>query len=125
MINVWIIGFIVLVILFILVLFIIWNNMNEINKLRDSWFVEHRLDEKGRFQYSVDGNTWTYVMGYDPHTNYGDYIGPGFVYITFDSENDEEYPMWCNMLNTMQKCHEWNKNALEHYREGIIHYINK
>lgn len=104
---------------------ILYKKNKELKKIKKNWSIKHRLDKNGYLQYSVDGKLWTHIMGYDENTNYGEYTAPGFGYLKFDSENDEKYPMWCNMLNTMQKCHEWNKAALEHYREGMTHYLNK
>lgn len=85
--------------------------------------VKHRLDENGYFQYSVDGKLWTYLMGFVEDFNYGKYKGPGFTYIKFLSNETDTYKQWCNMLNNIDECHEWNKSALNHYREAINKYI--
>jgi len=87
------------------------------------WPVKHRLDENGYFQYSVDGKTWTYIFGFTKDFNYGDYVGPALNYIHFDLDEKDEYLHWCNMLYTMQKCHEFNKRALDLYFESIKKYL--
>lgn len=101
-------------------LYSIYEKYKEYKTKLTWWPVQHRLDDKNRLQYSVDGKLWTYIMGFEDEHDYGDYKGPGFGYIVI---TPEELDTWRNMLYTLQKCHEWNKAALNHYREAIEKYL--
>ena len=98
---------------------------NKYNKLKYmyeyEWPVKHRLDHNGFLQYSVNGVLWTHIVGYNECFDFGDHKGPFLEYLKFEGEDDDNYKAFCNTLSTMQKCHEWNRNALDLY----INEINK
>ena len=88
-------------------------------KYEKCWPVQHRLDKDGNLQYSVDGKLWTYIVGYAEDFDYGTGHGPALGYIQFKSDETDRYKAWCNMLYSIQKCHEFNKKALDLYIEKI------
>jgi len=92
-------------------------------KYEKCWPVQHRLDKDGNLQYSVDGKLWTYIVGYAEDFDYGTGHGPALGYIQFKSDETDEYKSWCNMLYSMQKCHEFNKAALDKYIGKIREYL--
>ena len=112
--------FTMIIILLCIALNSMYNRYKELKLKLKWWPVLHRLDDQNRLQYSVDGKLWTYVMGFVEEFDYGTYKGPGFTYIVLE---DEELDEWSNMLYTLQKCHEWNRSALNHYREAIDKYL--
>lgn len=95
------------------------NYKNLIYKYEKCWPVQHRLDKDGNLQYSVDGKLWTYIVGYVEDFDYGTGHGPALVYIQFNSDETDIYESWCNMLYSIQQCHEFNKKALTQYIEKI------
>jgi hypothetical protein len=116
--------FIVLVIIIGLFCFQIFKKYKNLKyKYEIYWPVQHRLDKDGNLQYSVDGKLWTYIIGYVEKFNYGTGYGPALSYIQFKSDEEYEYESWCNMLYSMQKCHEFNKKALDLYIGKIKEYL--
>ena len=99
------------------------NYKNLKYKYEKCWPVQHRLDKDGNLQYSVDGKLWTYIIGYTEDFDYGTGHGPALGYIQFKSDEEDEYKSWCNMLYSMQQCHEFNKKALDLYIGKIQEYL--
>lgn len=100
--------------------FYIFKNYKNLKyKYEKCWPVQHRLDKDGNLQYSVDGKLWTYIVGYAEDFDYGTGHGPALGYIHFNSDEIDKYKSWCNMLYSMQQCHEFNKKALTRYIEKI------
>ena len=104
--------------------FILQNMYNKLQifkyKYENSYPVKHRLDKNNNLQYSVDGNLWTNIIIYNSPYEYNNQ-DPTLTYLNLKNENS--YNAWCNTLSTLQKCHEWNKNALDSYVEAIKIYL--
>lgn len=92
-------------------------------KYKNGCRVYHRLDDHMNLQYSIDKKNWEYIYGYDEKFNYGDYVGPALRYMNIDKNDINLYNVWCNHLNTLQKCQEWNNTALHLYTDKIREYI--
>lgn len=91
-------------------------------KYEKCWPVELRLDNEGNLQYSVDNKIWTYIIGYSDDFDYGTGHGPALGYINI---KPDDLPMWHSNLYSMQKCHEWNKKALDLYINKLREYLEK
>ena len=88
-------------------------------KYKYAWPVQHRLDNNGFIQYSVDGKTWTNLIKFVNGKN-----GPELNYMHYDNDSSD-YINICNILKTMQLCHQWNKNEFRKYKSSITEYLNK
>lgn len=102
----------------------LFNNYKKLKyKYEKCYPVQHRLDADGNLQYSVDGKLWTYIVAYTDDFDYGTGHGPALGYIQFKSDEGDEYKSWCNMLYSMQQCHEFNEKALDLYIGKIQEYL--
>jgi hypothetical protein len=88
-------------------------------KYKYAYPVKHRLDDNGFLQYSIDGKTWTNIIKYINTEK-----GPELKYMHYDKDSSD-YVNICNLLNTMQICHKWNKNEFRKYKSSITEYLNK
>ena len=102
-----------------------WSIYNMYKKLKKkyktAWPAKHRLDANGNLQYSVDGKIWTNILGYSEDFDYGKYKGPALEYIHID--NTGAFNVWKNNLSTIERCHEWNRKALDTYIREVKEYL--
>ena len=100
----------------------LFNNYKKLKKkYKTAWPAKHRLDANGNLQYSVDGKIWTNIFGYSENFDYGKYKGPALEYIHID--NIGAFDVWKNNLSTIERCHEWNKKALDTYIREVKEYL--
>ena len=102
----------------------LFNNYKKLKyKYEKCYPVQHRLDADGNLQYSVDGKLWTYIVAYTDDFDYGTGHGPALGYINIKPNDKGTFEVWKNNLHSMQKCHEWNKAALDLYIGKVKEYL--
>lgn len=102
----------------------LFNNYKKLKyKYEKCYPVQHRLDADGNLQYSVDGKLWTYIVAYTDDFDYGTGHGPALGYINIKHDDKGTFEVWKNNLHSMQKCHEWNKAALDLYIGKVKEYL--
>ena len=106
---------------------VIYKNFKRCKSLNSYYPVKLRTTDDKILQYSIDGKEWNDIMGFYDKMKYLDkngniYEAPGFVRMRIG--DDQTADDWQGCLGSIQKVHEWNKKAFEHYKEAIYKYLN-